>query len=113
MDLLGLICNFLVAMGIMYFASNRMFQNIELKHLMLFVVAAYIVLPIPTFGAAIHLIAFVTCLVKWGDTSGFEALAYVVGSFVTATLVGDFTAYVIQSGSLPPSLNEYFSDRSI
>lgn len=113
MNPLALVCNFLVAIGIVFYARKRMFQNIELKHLMLFVVAAYMVIPIPTYGTSFYFVVFVYCLVKWGDTSGFEALAYVMGSFIVATLVGDFTAYVIEHRALPPSLYEYFSDRKI
>jgi hypothetical protein len=109
MDLLGLACNFVVALVLMFIASKKLFRNIELKFLLLFVVAAYLVMPIPTIGVGISLIVLVTCLVKWGDASGIEAVAYTVVSFIIATVVGDLAAYIVEHGALPPSPKEYFS----
>jgi hypothetical protein len=113
MDILGLVCNLAFALGLMFLASKKFFQNVELKYLLAFVVAAYLVMPIPTIGVGVSLIVLVTCLVKWGDATGIEAVAYSVVSLIIATVLGDLTAYIIQYGELPPSPAEYFSSASL
>lgn len=112
MDVIGLICNLFFALGLMLLASKKIFRNVELSHLVGFVVAAYLVMPIPTIGVGLSLIVLVTCLIKWGDTTAPEAVAYAVVSLIVATVLGDFSAYVIQHGTLPPSPAEYFSSGS-